>query len=329
MSVSESFRFVQFTDVHLGPLPPFLLRHWNVKRILGYLNWHRGRKFVHQPDVLQRLVEDMHGQCADHIVVTGDLVNIALPEEFQNALTWLQTLGSSNDVTVVPGNHDIYLDLPKTTGVSLWQDYMTPTQGHALSAAASGQTHETSDPSEVTFPFVRRFGDVALIGCNSAEPTPPLVAAGQLGVQQREALLQTLTDLKEQGLVRIVLIHHPPLPGQAPPRCALNDAEDLQSVFSAAGAELVLHGHNHQDLYKTVSAPEGENEIPVIGLASSSAGQVSHGRDLARYNIFSVVRDDAGVRIEMIGRGLETAEGPIIELERRTFSLQRAHTRLS
>ena len=65
------------------------------------------------------------------------------------------------------------------------------------------------------FPFVRRFGDVALIALSSAIPTMPFMAAGRLGSAQRALLSVALEELGRQGLFRVVLIHHPPLAGQA------------------------------------------------------------------------------------------------------------------
>ena len=60
------------------------------KRVLGYVNWHRGRKLVHRRDVLDVLTQDIVGREPDHIAVTGDLVNLGLPEEFVLAAEWLR-----------------------------------------------------------------------------------------------------------------------------------------------------------------------------------------------------------------------------------------------
>ena len=42
------------TDVHLGPIAGFSPRHWNAKRLLGYLNWLRSRRTAYRRDVLSR-----------------------------------------------------------------------------------------------------------------------------------------------------------------------------------------------------------------------------------------------------------------------------------
>ena len=63
------------------------------KRVLGYVNWHRGRKLVHRRDILDMLTQDIVERKPDHIAVTGDLVNLGLPEEFVLAAEWLRHLG--------------------------------------------------------------------------------------------------------------------------------------------------------------------------------------------------------------------------------------------
>ena len=94
------------------------------KRIFGLLSWHFRRKAIHEGPVLPALVEDLHGARPDHTVVTGDLVNISLPDEFIRAAAWLRDLGPPSDVSVIPGNHDAYVPLAWQRSLALWSDYM-------------------------------------------------------------------------------------------------------------------------------------------------------------------------------------------------------------
>ena len=108
------------------------------------------------------------------------------------------------------------------------------------------------------FPFVRRFGDIALIALSSAIPTMPFLAAGRLGSAQRALLGIALEELGRRGLFRVVLIRRPPLASQAGWRRGLRDAKKLTSLLKEKGAELVLHGHNHQQTvleFKTITGP--------------------------------------------------------------------------
>src|SRR6202166_3867008 len=104
-----AFTLAHLSDPHLPPLPAARLRDLAGKRGLGYLNWTRNRHKVHKRDVLDALVADMQAQRPDHIAVTGDLVNLALEAEFAPARAWLDSVGASDRVTVIPGNHDAYV----------------------------------------------------------------------------------------------------------------------------------------------------------------------------------------------------------------------------
>ncbi len=88
----NSFLLAHLSDPHLGPMPQPRLRELASKRAIGYFNWRRKRHAVHRRDVLGELVADMQAQRPDHIAVTGDLVNIALPLEFTAAREWLKAL---------------------------------------------------------------------------------------------------------------------------------------------------------------------------------------------------------------------------------------------
>lgn len=300
------------SDLHLTPLSGFGPAHWNVKRTLGLINWHRGRRRVHRVEVVEQLVGDLRQRAPHHIAVTGDLCNIGLPGEYEVALAWLQALGTAQQVSVVPGNHDIYTRLRYGPGIELWRDYMRSDEYGAACCAA------TTTPETRGFPYVRRVGEVALIGVNSAVETPPFVSAGEVGHQQREALGRVLDALRSSGLARVVMIHHPPLGIQAPPRRGLTDAAAFEQVLARHGAELVLHGHNHRD---TLVWCDGEGgRIPVLGIASGSAIRGHKGEALGRYNLISVLRSaGGGWRIEVTGRGLASPSSGVVELDRRSL----------
>jgi 3',5'-cyclic AMP phosphodiesterase CpdA len=303
--MTDTITLAQLSDAHLAPVPGIGLRHLNLKRGLGYLNWQRGRRSVHLRDSLDRIVADLKAHKPDHIAVTGDLINLGLPAEYEAARAWLHALGSPQSVTVVPGNHDIYTRVRGHPGVERWRDYMR--------ADAWGAEFNAS--AEDGFPFVRRLGPVALIGLNSAVETPPFVAAGYLGAHQIAAAKDILERTGNQGLVRVVLIHHPPLPGQAPPQRALRDADAFSRMLAAAGADLVLHGHNHRD--SLVELPTAHGRIPVLGLPSGSAGRLHKSEPLARYRLLRITRHDGKTRIESVTRGLDATGASVVEIDRK------------
>ena len=116
----------------------------------GYINWQRRRRFIHDADVLAKIVADLKAQAPDHIAVTGDLANIALPEEFARGARLAASLGS-------PQRRELH-----------------PRQSRRLCARAgryadrSWGAYMRGDDGGAGFPYLRRRGPLALIGLSTA-----------------------------------------------------------------------------------------------------------------------------------------------------------------
>ncbi len=292
------FLLAHLSDPHLGPLPATRIRDLANKRLLGFVNWHLRRGRQHRRDVLAALVEDLKANVPDHIAVTGDLVNLAMVAEYAPARAWLESLGDPCHVTLVPGNHDVYLRATAGHARHAWDDYM---RGDGDAAAGA------------EFPFVRRRGPLALVGLSTALPTFPLLATGKLGLAQLERLSGILDGLKREGLFRVVLIHHPPA-GAGHWQTRLVDAGMLRDVLREHGADLVLHGHDHRHALEWVVGPDGR--IPVVGVPSASVAQAGHDDDPAGYHLLRIDGDPGAWRCELVMRGLRRGEPGISELKR-------------
>ncbi len=300
------FTLAHLSDIHLSPMPRARRSDLMSKRILGYVNWHRGRKYVHRREVLDLVTRDIVERKPDHIAVTGDLVNLGLPEEFLRAAEWLHHLGPPSDVTAIPGNHDAYVRLHPEAGTGHWKPYMQSNE--------AGEIIVPTPPS--LFPFVRRFGDIAIVALSSAIPTAPFIAAGKVGSRQRKLLGEALARLGDKGLFRVVLVHHPPLPGQSNWARGLRDAGRTTRVIRQYGAELVLHGHNHEQTLNEIETVSGT--AYVIGVPSAS--EAIEGRlPAARYNEYRIARKRDGWRVEMIGRSVAANPEHVWESEHRVL----------
>jgi 3',5'-cyclic AMP phosphodiesterase CpdA len=296
----QGLSLAHISDLHIGPLPPPGLRALMGKRITGYLSWRLKRARVHRLEVLDVLARDLAAQQPDHIAVTGDLVNIALADEFVRARAFLNRLGPGDRLTVVPGNHDAYVTVPWRESAGLWDAYMTGR--HAGEGEAARPPRDATD-----FPFVRRLGEVALIGVSTAIPTLPFIAAGELGAQQLARLDAMLEELGRSAAFRVVLIHHPPFAGGAYKRKSLRDARAFAAVIARRGCELVLHGHMHVSSLGRLPTPNGP--APVFGVPSASAIPGNH-KDPSRYHVYRISRpaDGASWRLSVTVRELN-AEG--------------------
>src|SRR5215470_7802669 len=249
----SSFVLAHLSDPHLAPLPTPNPLELLGKRLTGFINWHYNRRHLHRADVLESIVHDLKEHAPDHIAVTGDLINLSLAGEFAPARSWLRRLGSPQDVTVVPGNHDTYVWSKRHHPQRHWADYM---RGDAMPADAAPR-----------FPFVRRRGPLTLLGVSTAVPTLAFRATGRLGAAQ----LGRLADLLDEhaGTFRVVLIHHPP---QTKPEWRdrrLIDGDAFVALLRKHGAELVLHGHEHLDLVRWFETPQGK--VAAVGVPSASA----------------------------------------------------------
>jgi len=274
-----TFRLAHISDIHLGPLPDARFRDLVSKRITGYVNWHRKRARSMGLEPLIGLVNSLKTIAPDHIAVTGDLMNIGLPEEIDNTALWLEALGAPHDVTLVPGNHDAYVRGVLTRALARWAPYVTGDDGRAMT-------------SNATFPFLRVRGPVAIIAVNSAVATTPFVAAGTVGPGQLERMTTMLEDTGRAGLFRVVLIHHPPIKGAARPQKRLLGIRRFQKAIETAGAELVLHGHTHLAQRHFIAGKNG-TPVPVIGVPSASEGLASK-RPASTLNLFEIARTPAG-----------------------------------
>jgi 3',5'-cyclic AMP phosphodiesterase CpdA len=285
------FSLAHLSDVHLAPLPRVSPAELNGKRFIGYHSWQYRRRHIHRPEILQALVADLLAHKPDHVALTGDLINLSLKAEFRVAAKWLAALGEADWITFVPGNHDTYVPFPWDTGLGLWADYM------AGDMRVSG-AHNVAGLA-APFPFVRQRGEVALIGASSAVPMGWRIAAGRLGTTQIEALRGILRDLRLRGFFRILLIHHPPLPGQAETRKALVDAAEFKAVLEEEGADLVLHGHNHEAMFTRLDSAHGPVNVIAVPSASSAA---RGGKPPAAWNLYQVRRRDGGWSCNVVER---------------------------
>ena len=281
-----AFTLAHLSDPHLAPLPAPRWSDLLGKRVTGYINWQHRRRFIHDSEALAAIVADLTAQAADHIAVTGDIANIALPGEFTHGRDWLQQLGSAKDVTFVPGNHDIYVPEGAILATRQWEAYMCDDNGIG------------------GFPFVRRRGPLALIGLSTAVPTAPFLATGWLGAKQLAELSAVFKTLRNENLFRVLLIHHPPM-SETGRHKRLLDADILLRVIRVHGADLVLHGHDHLHIINWLDGPNG-TRVPAVGVPSASAAPGT-GEDAAAYNLYRIDGTPGAWTCELISRGITPA----------------------
>jgi 3',5'-cyclic AMP phosphodiesterase CpdA len=284
------FSVAHFSDLHATPVRPDGLRSLLNKRFFGWLSWNVRRKQVYRSDILAALIDDLRETKPDQVVVTGDLTNIGLESEFESARTWLERIGDPDCVFAIPGNHDAYVAIDPDCSLAHWIEYLESDRSAGTSPGVVG---------DLEYPTVRRRGPVAFVGVCSAHPTPLFKAGGTVGSAQLERLEVLLTEFDDSDVCRVVLIHHPVTDGATSRRRSLSDADAFRAVLRRAGADLVLHGHNHRSQFFQVPGPDGP--IPVVGVRSASNCGINPEKR-AQYHLYDIAparRDAPGPRFRV------------------------------
>ncbi len=254
------------------------------KRLTGMVNLRLRRGHAHKREVVEAMVADIRAHGVDHVVVTGDLTNLALESEFIAAREVLSHLGlPPSEVSVIPGNHDLY-----TSG-----------SNRARRFEAYFAEHVTSDVSVGGggFPFVRLRGPAAIIGVSTAVPRLPLVSSGVAGRAQRDALATVLASREVAGRLPVVAAHHPVVNARGAIDAALRglyDASAIRALLARSGEALALHGHLHRRGHEVIEL--GGAKIHRLGATSASLLHEDPER-MAAYNVYEVA----------VGKGLVSA----------------------
>lgn len=296
------FKLAHISDVHLGPLPKLTMRELASKRITGYVNWHRNRRKHLFANALDLLMDDVRAAGPDHLAITGDMVNLATDLEIRMVADWLRAGCDPVSTSVVPGNHDAYVPGAHAKAVSAWYDYIRGDDDPLV----------WQDDHKL-FPYIRRRGPIAIIGCSTSIATPPFSAMGYFGARQARETANLLKAAGEEGLFRVVLIHHPPIRGATSRYKRMMGIRRFAAAISVGGAELVLHGHTHLNTHYTLKSKD--HQVPVIGIASASQGPGGH-KPPAAFNLFTISGEPGSWNLEWERRGL-TADASAIHVQHR------------
>lgn len=272
-----------FSDLHVLSLEGVGAMRFMNKRLSGLANLRFKRQHAHRTSYVRAVAKEIARVRADHVVVTGDLTNLALEQEFLAARTLLEEeLHLTPDhVSIVPGNHDFY-----TRGAlrgRRFTEYFRQYVKCDLDVAVDiGSGH---------FPFVRLRGPCAFIGLSSAVPRVPFVAAGVLGKPQLAALRRALAHPEVRKRLPVLLVHHPL--HNPPSRLkayveGLRDADALIDALRDVPRGLVLHGHLHDRVWRSLKTTTGE--VFAIGATSASLHHETETR-MSGFNLYDI--DDA------------------------------------
>jgi 3',5'-cyclic AMP phosphodiesterase CpdA len=225
------------------------------------------------------------------VVLSGDLTQRAKPEQFRQARRWVDRLPAP--ALVVPGNHDVPL-------YRLWERLFDP--------YGSYQRHFASELEPVW-----QDAELLLVGVNTAHGLT--LKEGRIPLRRLRAVAETVAAAPE-GAFKVVVAHHHLTP---PPRfgtqTVLSNAYEAIELFSEAGVDLVLSGHQHQTYLASSEEfyPSGRAPVLILhaGTSTSSRGRGSE----ADKNTFNWIRID-GHTILVSHYHWEAEVGEFLEISR-------------
>lgn len=265
-------RIAHISDLHILDLEGVRWTRFLNKRLTGLVNLVGKRKGAHPVHLARRLVETLQIDPVDHVVVTGDLTNLALESELAMARSILAPLGDAGRLSLIPGNHDVY-----TRGAErarrfeqYFGDWMWPADAHAAQHHYPWQKRLTAGGEAVT-----------LLGFGSAVARMPLFATGVVSEAQLERLAALTPSLA--GTFPIALVHHNlHVRGWRKDKMhGLVNRDAFLDACDAAGVRLVLHGHTH------VAHRFAHASMDVIG-SGSSTWWSERDDHVARYNVYRI-----------------------------------------
>ena len=292
-------RIAHFSDLHLLSLEGVPMRRFLNKRLTGWVNLRIKRGHIHHAAYVRAIAREIANAGVDHVVITGDLTNLALESEFQLARDVLQQdlVFDPARVTVVPGNHDVY-----TRGAMASRRFET----YFSDWLESDLPELAVDTGGARFPVVKLRGNAAIVALSSAVPRLPLVAAGEIGRAQLEALERVLNHPEVARRTLVLALHHPPLHGWSRAQAhveGLRDAPELLSLLAPFSRGLVLHGHLHRRIQRICATNAGQ--LHHVGATSASLHDETADR-MAGFNVYEF--DEHGV-IRVEGHVLDPASG--------------------
>lgn len=177
---------VQLSDIHVGP---------------------QFRK-----EVFEKAVEEVNRLNPDAVIVTGDLTENGILNEFERVKEYLKKIKIKN-IIVLSGNHDY-----RNTGYLLFKKFF---------------------PSKT----IHEFDDAVIITLGTARPDRD---EGEVGYRQNLWLARTLS--KYTNKTKIIAMHHHliSVPDTGSDRIIVLDAGDVLQSALTAKVNLVLCGHKHR-----------------------------------------------------------------------------------
>ena len=228
-------------------------------RVLHVSDLHFG---VHSlADQVQSIEQMIERGDFDVVAVSGDLTQRARAGEFAAAKRFLEHAEKHTRTIVVPGNHDVAWWRapahvgPKSWIYSKWRKYLGRDVEPVLEAPGAIFIGVNTAHGITLRTQTKRLRDLSVIG--------------DMHPAQHERV-RRLSESAKPGDRRVVVMHHNPVAGELSRRFGFRKklAPQVLRDLAAAGVDLVLCGHDHQEAVHFI-------EHPTRGIIVATAGTIS------------------------------------------------------
>lgn len=160
------------------------------------------------------------------VLITGDITQSGLPQEFRAAAAWLEAL--PGPIFVTPGNHD-------TPYWSLWARLFDPWGAFQKATGHPAHDHQFLSPALMVRGVTTARGWQARLNWSK----------GVIDLDQTRRAAEALRRAPSHAL-KIVACHHPLVEMiGAPMTGAVRRGEAAALIFAEAGVDLIVTGHVH------------------------------------------------------------------------------------
>uniref|UniRef100_A0A7V3E7H8 Metallophosphoesterase n=1 Tax=Ignavibacterium album TaxID=591197 RepID=A0A7V3E7H8_9BACT len=222
---------------------------------------------------IKKLIKYISEKSVDHLIVSGDLTDNAEESDLIILKRMLTKSGFSShtDLTVIPGNHDIFGGPQKPADIFSFPERCKEIDYQAklkfFKTIFKDTFHNNTNITEdEDFPFLKDLGSVKIIGINSvaeySKYKNPFASNGEVKLDQFNKLSELLQKYSDTDAIKIVVIHHHFNKIKNTKRSIagiwqniekqtmkLKKKKRLLSLFRKYNIDLVLHGHIHYSEY--------------------------------------------------------------------------------
>ncbi len=290
-------QIAHLSDLHLLE-PDHADRRGEARRRLAYLTVGRPNGAARRRRRTVSVLAAAGRSGADHVLVTGDLTEDGIPPQFEILAEVLaESRLPPSRVTLVPGNHDAYVD------------------GGAFERALRGPLAAYAATSTPGVPVFLR--DVAILPMCTAVPQPYTRSAGVFDCRELAAAARMAEQSRLTGRALVLAMHHSPRRALAAACGGSTGSRSTPPVGEILGAPRlhvhVLHGHTHtsdrsrgpprrdaphllgRGAWSTAARPSASTTRATGGSGRPRLTHPGHARAGARAGLTPVLPREAGI----------------------------------